>query len=95
MVKGGTMQEIIKKSLSDLLDKLLKQAFDEKPDLITKYSFTFNHRFSVCIIDVNLYDITIAVKKNIESMGNHVSYVYDLTNYQKELIKQIFQKWGK
>lgn len=95
MKNGATMQTIIQNKLSEMLNELLEKALEEKPDLISKYSFRYDYRFSVCIIDENLYDITIAVKKNMESMGNYVSYVYDLTDEQKEKIKQIFKKWRK
>ena len=89
------METIINQSLSDLLDKLLKQALEEKPDLISKHSIIYNYLFSIYILDEGLYEIIIAVRRNQESMGNHINYVYNLTNKQKELINKVFEKWGK
>ena len=88
------MQTLIKKYLSELFDNLLQKALEEKPDVISKNAFSYNYLFSVCVIDKNLYDIIIAVRKSKESIGNHISYVYDLTAHQKEMIDKIFKKWG-
>ena len=89
------MQTIIQNKLSEMLDELLEKALEEKPDLISKHSITYNYLFSIYILDKDLYDIIIAVRKNKESMGNHINYVYDLTNKQKELINKVFEKWSK
>lgn len=88
------MKEIINQSLSDMLDKLLNKALEEKPDLISKHSITYNYLFSIYILEKDLYEIIIAVRKNKESMGNHINYVYGLTDKQKELINKVFEKWG-
>ena len=90
------MQTLIKKYLSELFDNLLQKALDKKPDIITKFSFRYDYLFSVCIIDEDLYDIGINVKKdNSESMGSYINYIYNLTPHQKEMIDKIFKKWGQ
>lgn len=89
------MQIIINQSLSDMLDKLLQKALEEKPDLISKHSITYNYLFSIYILDEELYDIIIDVRKNKESMANYINYIYDLTPHQKEMINKIFEKWSK
>lgn len=89
------MQTIIKQSLSDMLDKLLEKALEEKPDLISKFSIVYNYLFSIYILYEDLYDIIIAVRRNQENMGNHIKYIYDLTDKQKEMINTILKKWSK
>lgn len=89
------MQTLIKKYLSELFDNLLQKALEEKPDVISKHAITYNYLFSIYILDEDLYEITIAVRKNKESMGNYINYIYDLTSHQKEMIDKIFKKWGK
>lgn len=89
------MKTIINNHLSLMLDELLEKALKEKPDLISKYTVIYKNFFSIYILDDDLYEITIAVRKNKESMGNSINYVYSLTDKQKELIKKIFQKWSK
>lgn len=88
------MQTIINNHLSLMLDELLQKALEVKPDLISKHSITYNYLFSIYILEKDLYDIIIAVRKSKESIGNHINYVYDLTPHQKELINKVFEKWS-
>lgn len=37
------MQTIINNHLSSMLDELLQKALEEKPDLISKHSITYNY----------------------------------------------------
>lgn len=84
------MQELIKKSLSDLLDNLLKQAFDEKPDYADEYTINYSN----LNLKIETYNVLIyLVKNDFNCSGSWLHYPFNLTSYQKELIKQIFNKW--
>ena len=88
------MQTIINQSLSDMLDKLLQKALEEKPKIKTKNSFTYDY-FKVWK-DEESYEISILTRKNNpESMGMNIPYFYDLTEKQKEMIDKVLKKWSK
>ena len=88
------MQTIINQSLSDMLDKLLQKALEEKPKIKTKNSFTYDY-FKVWK-DEESYEISILTRKNNpESMGMNIPYFYDLTEKQNEMIDKVLKKWSK
>lgn len=95
------MKEIIKQSLSDLLDKLLKQAFDEKPKIEETRYFDFFSWSKLTIIRDNDYTNKIEITIYIPyiygcSIDNFLmKYAGDLTPHQKEMINKIFEKWGR
>ena len=77
-----------------MLDELLEKALAEKPRIKTKNSFTYDY-FKVWK-DEQDYEISIVNRKDKpESQGQIITYFYDLTDKQKELINKVFQKWGQ
>lgn len=95
------MKEIINQSLSDLLDKLLKQAFDEKPKIEENIYFDFFSWSRLTIIRDNDYADKIEITIYIPyiygySVDNFLmKYAGELTPHQKAMIDKIFDKWGR
>lgn len=89
-----TMQTIIQNKLSSMLDELLEKALEEKPKKINKTLFIYDY-FKV-YQEEEYREITILMKKeNTESMGQNITYIYNLTDKQKEMINKILDKWGQ
>lgn len=87
------MKVIINNSLSEMLDKLLQKALEEKPEFINKERVNYECLF----ID---YDrkrddifITFPAYSRRTERTTWTQYQFDLTPHQKKMIDKIFKKW--
>ena len=94
------MQTIINQSLSDMLDKLLNKALEEKPKIEKTIYFDFFSLSKLTIIRDNDYTNKIEITIYIPyiygcSIDNFLmKYAGDLTPHQKAMIDKIFEKWS-
>lgn len=85
------MKTIINQSISDMLNKLLDKALEEKPDYADEYTINY------CYLNLKIetYNVLIhLVKNDFNCSGCWLHYPFKLTDEQKNMIEQIFQKWG-
>lgn len=87
------MKVIINNSLSEMLDKLLQKALEEKPEFINKERVNYECLF----ID---YDrkrddifITFPAYSRRTERTTWTQYQLELTPHQKKMIDKIFKKW--
>lgn len=83
------MQDLIEKTLKDLLNRLLKQALTEKPEVVTRYCIYYPY----LQIDRKKDIINIWSGWHEDIHPRWFRYSLKYTNDQKEIIKQIFVKW--
>lgn len=88
------MKQIINQFLSNMLDKLLGKALEEKPKYITKESIVYEY-FQISTgkseYEYFIKYITHSAQCNMKNVNN---YDLQLTPHQKEMVEKIFQKWG-
>lgn len=91
------MKVIINNSLSEMLDKLLQKALEEKPEFINKERVNYECLF--IDYDRKRDDIFITFPAYSRAYSRRTErttwtqYQLDLTPHQKKMIDKIFKKW--
>lgn len=92
------MQTIIQNKLSKMLDELLEKALEEKPQDIESYETYYEIYYEYLLIDYDKkrdkYYIRY-ITNDTDNIKQLINYSFLLTEYQKEMINKIFNKWSK
>lgn len=81
------METIIKQSFSDMLDKLLEKALEEKPKFIEDNRILKYKNIMLAKYGLVFYG-------NNEWGNGYNSYPLEFTDEQKKITDEIFEKWG-
>ena len=87
------MKVIINNSLSEMFDKLLQKALEEKPEFINKERVNYECLFIDYDRKSDDIFITFPAYSRRTERTTWTQYQLDLTPHQKKMIDKIFKKW--
>lgn len=90
------MRTIINQSLSDMLDKILQKALEEKPKKITECNLCYDYMEIYRNTSYTFEDIVIYNRDNKTfELLQVLQFRSFLTDNHIKMINKIFQKWSK